>query len=330
MSFNSGPIDVLCIGNAIVDILARVEDDFLFEQNIIKSSMTLIDEEAANALYDAFPQSREISGGSAANTAAGIGSFGGKAAFMGKVAKDMLGRVFTHDLRAQGVQFDVSPLENGPETARCLVAITPDAHRSMSTYLGASSLFGARDLDQEVIRSSAITYMEGYLFDREPAKQAFVEAAEIARSANRKTAITLSDLFCVDRHRASFLHLIRGHMDIVFANEPELLSLYQTTQLAGALDRVRVDTEFAVITMGANGSLIIHGDEEVRIPATPVDHIMDTTGAGDLYAAGVLYGLAAGLTLDRCGELGAKAAAEIISHYGARPEQNLSGFLQGD
>lgn len=329
MSIRPAPIDVLCIGNAIVDILARVEDDFLFEQNIIKSSMTLIDEDQANALYDVFPPSREISGGSAANTAAGVGSFGGKAAFMGKVAKDALGRIFTHDLRAQGVKFDVPMLENGPETARCLVAITPDAHRSMSTYLGASSLFGAEDLDPDTIRASAITYMEGYLFDREPAKKAFVEAAEIARSANRKTAITLSDLFCVDRHRASFLHLIRGHMDIVFANETELLALYQTTQLNGALDQVRKDTEFAVITMGARGSLIIHGSEEVPIPATPVASIIDTTGAGDLYAAGVLYGLASDLSLELCGELGAKAAAEVISHFGARPEMNLSQYLHG-
>ncbi len=319
--------DVLGIGNAIVDIIATVPEDFLFEQEITKGSMTLIDQDRAQSLYARFPAATEASGGSAANTIAGVSSYGAKGAYLGKVANDDLGDIFSHDLKAIGVSYSVPRLKDGPQTARCLIAVTPDAQRSMSTFLGASSLFCADDLDADLIRDSQITYMEGYLFDRDAAKQAFVEAAEIARAAGRKTAITLSDLFCVDRHRAAFLHLIKGHIDIVFANETELLSLYQTTSFDQAVAQIRKDSDFAVVTKGESGSMILSGDETVEIEVCPVDQVVDTTGAGDLYAAGVLYGLASGLSLSRCGELGSKAAAEIISHYGARPAISLDSLL---
>ncbi|MBL4596201.1 MAG: adenosine kinase [Robiginitomaculum sp.] len=324
---NTAKYDVLGIGNAIVDIIATVPNDFLFEQDIVKGSMTLIDQDRAQALYSSFPPATETSGGSAANTIAGIGSFGGKAAFIGKVADDGLGEIFAHDLRASGAAYEVAPLVDGPQTARCLIAVTPDAQRSMSTFLGASAEFCASDLDPEMIRASHITYMEGYLFDLDPAKKAFVEASEIARAAGRKTAITLSDLFCVDRHRASFLHLIRNSIDILFANEIELLSLYQTMSLDDALAQVRNDSGFAVVTLGEKGSLIMDGETLVEIPAASVERVVDTTGAGDLYASGLLYGLAAGLSLERCGELGSLAAAEVISHYGARSEISLASLL---
>jgi len=320
-------IDVLGIGNAIVDIIAQTPDSFLSEQAITKGSMTLIDEPRARQLYTAFPQASETSGGSAANTVAGIASFGAKTAYIGKVGDDSLGRIFAHDLRAIGVQYQVEPLKNGPESARCLIAVTDDAQRSMSTYLGASATFGADDLDPELIKAAKITYMEGYLFDKEPAKEAFIKAAEIARAAGQQTAITLSDLFCVDRHRSAFLHLIRGHMDIVFANETELLSLYQTASLSSALSEVQKDCKFAVITLGEKGSLILGNSETVEVSAARAEQVLDTTGAGDLYASGVLYGLASGLSLERCGELGSLAAAEIISHYGARPSVSLETFL---
>ncbi len=315
--------DVLGIGNAIVDVIAPVQDAFLTEQSITKASMTLIDEDRASSLYAALPSASETSGGSAANTIAGIAGLGARTAYFGKVANDELGKTFIHDLRATGAGFDVTPLANGPGTARCLIAVTPDAQRSMSTYLGASSLFGMNDLDEDVIRAAAITYMEGYLFDRDEAKAAFVHAAEIAAAAGRKTALTLSDLFCVDRHRQSFLHLVRGHIDILFANEAELLALYETDDFDRALAHVRKDCGFAAVTRSEKGSVLISGDETVLVKAEPIDQVVDTTGAGDLYASGVLYGLSRNLSLAECGRLGSIAAAEIISHYGARAQTNL-------
>ncbi len=315
--------DVLGIGNAIVDVIAPVEDVFLNQQNITKASMTLIDEGRAQSLYDAFPPAQETSGGSAANTIAGAAGLGARTAYLGKVANDDLGQVFAHDLRATSAVFKVPPLDGGPGTARCLIAVTPDAQRSMSTYLGASSLFGVKDLDEAMIADSAITYMEGYLFDKDEAKHAFIRAAEIAASAGRKTALTLSDLFCVDRHRTSFLHLIQGHIDILFANEAELLALYQTSDFDTALDNVRKDSAFCAVTRSEKGSVLIKGAETVHINAEPVNTVLDTTGAGDLYAAGVLYGLSKDLPLAECGRLGSVLAAEIIAHYGARAEANL-------
>ncbi|MBL4616301.1 MAG: adenosine kinase [Robiginitomaculum sp.] len=324
---NPATYDVLGLGNAIVDVIATVSDEFLFQHDITKGSMTLIDQSRAQELYLRLAGASQSSGGSAANTIAGITSFGGKAAFMGKVGNDPLGESFASDLRNAGVFFEVPPLINGPETARCLIAVTPDAQRSMSTFLGASSLFGPEDLDPEVIKSAQITYMEGYLFDRDDAKKAFIKAAEIARSADRKTAITLSDLFCVDRHREAFLHLIKGHIDIVFANETELLSLYQTASIDQAIEQVRKDSSFALVTLSEKGSLIMDGSGIIEIDAVKVDQVVDTTGAGDLYAAGVLYGLANDLPLQRCGELGSAAASEVISHYGARPAISLKILL---
>ncbi len=326
MSLNAR-FDVLGLGNSIVDVIATVPDDFLFERDITKGSMTLIDEERAQTLYNCLPSATKSSGGSAANTIAGIAGFGGKAAFMGKVADDELGETFAKDLHKAGVHFNVPPLVGGPKTARCLIAVTPDAQRSMSTYLGASSLFGPEDLDPDVIRASQIIYMEGYLFDRDAAKRAFVQAAEIAKAAGRKTALTLSDLFCVDRHREAFLHLIRGHVDIVFANETELLSLYQTADLEQALQQVKQDAKFALVTLSEKGSLILDETGVEKIAAVPVENVVDTTGAGDLYASGVLFGLATGMPLAACGALGSKAASEVISNFGARPAVDLRSFL---
>lgn len=320
---NTAKYDVLGLGNAIVDVIAPVEDAFLVEQGITKASMTLIDEARATSLYQAFPSASETSGGSAANTIAGIADLGAKTAYCGKIADDTLGKTFSHDLRATGADFNTTPLLNGPATARCLIAVTPDAQRSMSTYLGASSLFGVEDLDEDAIKNAAITYMEGYLFDRDEAKEAFIRAAEIAAIAGRKTALTLSDLFCVDRHRTSFLHLVRGHIDILFANEAELLSLYETTSFDDALALVRKDCRFAAITRSEKGSILINENDMVVTKAEPVEQVVDTTGAGDLYAAGVLYGLSRDLPLAECGRLGSVVAAEIISHYGARPHANL-------
>jgi sugar/nucleoside kinase (ribokinase family) len=322
--------DVLGIGNAIVDVIAPVEDGFLKAQDITKASMTLIDEARANQLYDAFPPASETSGGSAANTIAGAAGFGAKTSYFGKVADDQLGDTFTHDLCATGTAFNTAPLVGGPGTARCLIAVTPDAQRSMSTYLGASCLFGANDLDEDIIRASAITYMEGYLFDKDEAKAAFVRAAEIAAQAGRKTALTLSDLFCVDRHRSSFLHLVRGHIDILFANEAELLALYETDDFESALQNVRKDCAFAAITRSEKGSVLIHEGQTVIIKAEPVERVLDTTGAGDLYAAGVLYGISNDLPLAECGRLGSIAAAEIISHYGARAQTDLRALAGFD
>ncbi len=315
--------DVLGIGNAIVDVITPVGDDFLNKNEIVKASMTLIDEARAQNLYDVFPPANETSGGSAANTIAGIAGLGASTAYFGKVADDGLGKTFAHDLRATGAVFETAPLVGGPGTARCLIAVTPDAQRSMSTYLGASSLFGVGDLDEDMIRDAAIIYMEGYLFDRNAAKAAFVHAAEIATAAGRKTALTLSDLFCVDRHRHSFLHLIRGHIDILFANEAELLALYETEDFDDALARVRDDCLFAAITRSEKGSVLLSGDDTVHIKAAPVKAVVDTTGAGDLYAAGVLYGLSHDLPLAECGRIGSVAASEVISHYGARAQTDL-------
>ncbi len=322
--------DVLGIGNAIVDVIAPVEDAFLDAHRITHASMTLIDEERASRLYDVFPPASETSGGSAANTIAGCANLGAKTAYFGKIADDELGETFAHDLRAAGASFFTRPLKNGPKTARCLIAVTPDAQRSMSTYLGASSLFGPSDLDAEVIRDAAITYMEGYLFDQDDAKAAFVQAAEIAVSAGRQTALTLSDLFCVERHRDAFLHLVRGHIDILFANEDEILALYETASFDDALSQVRADCRFAAITRGAKGSVLLCKDEVVTVAAEPVEHVVDTTGAGDLYAAGVLYGLSRGLPLAECGRIGSVAAAEIISHYGARAQTPLRDLAELD
>jgi adenosine kinase len=316
--------DVLCIGNAIVDVLARVEDSFLSKHGLTKGMMRLIDEETADRLYDDMGPAVEISGGSAGNTAAGIASFGGRAAYFGKVKNDQLGDVFTHDLRSQGVSFESRRATEGPATARSFILVTPDGERTMNTYLGACGNFKTADVDSDIVAASRIIYMEGYLWDRPEAKEAFQRAAQIARDAGRKTAITLSDSFCVDRHRESFLSLIRQHIDIVFANESEICSLYQTPDFEAARERARADCQIAVLTRSEQGSVIVQRTQTWNVPVHHVVKVIDATGAGDLFAAGFLHGLTIGLPLDRCARLGALAAAEVISHLGARPEVKLA------
>ncbi len=310
--------DVLGIGNAIVDVLAQVDDDFLARQGLVKGAMQLIDEVAAHDLYAAMGPSIEASGGSAANTIAGVASFGCRAAFMGKVRNDELGEVFAHDIRATGVHFDTPAATEGPTTARCLVLVTPDGERTMNTWLGASQNLGPDDVEADLVKASAITYLEGYLWDPPHAKEAFKKAAAIATQAGRKVALTLSDAFCVDRHRESFLELIRGPVDILFANEAEIKSLYQTRTFNDALHAVRADCALAVLTRSEAGSVIVEGEDVHVIGAHPVEKVVDATGAGDLFAAGFLAGLAQGRAVPDCARLGAIAASEIIQQMGAR------------
>ena len=320
--------DVIGVGNAIVDVIASCNDAFLTDQDIEKGAMTLIDEDRARELYAAMAPGKEVSGGSAANTLAGIASFGARGAYIGKVANDELGEIFRHDLNAAGVDYTTAPLKGGPLTARCLINVTPDAQRSMSTFLGASVFFSEDDIDADKIASARITYLEGYLFDRDEAKEAFVKAAEIAKAANRLTSLTLSDSFCVDRHRSAFRQLVRNHVDILFANEAELVSLYEAGSFDEALKAVTAETRIAAITRSEKGAVLIDRGEAISIPAEPVSAVVDTTGAGDLFAAGMLTGLASGLDLQTSGRLGAIAAAEIISHIGARPNVSLRVLAQ--
>lgn len=312
--------DVVGLGNAIVDVIAAVEDEFLDTFDIRKNGMTLIEEARADTLTAAARDARQLSGGSGANTVAGVASFGGRAAYIGKVADDGLGEVFRNDMAASGVPFATPPLVGGVATARSIIFVTPDGARSMNTYLGASVEFSAADVDENVVRDGAILYLEGYLFDKEAAKAAFVHASEIAAAAGRKVALTLSDSFCVERHRDSFHHLIRNHVDILFANEEELLSLYETRDFDAAVEALRAEAPLAAITRSELGSVVIGDGEPIAVPAEPVDQVIDTTGAGDQYAAGFLYGVARGLPLSTCARLGHIAAAEVISHYGPRPE----------
>jgi sugar/nucleoside kinase (ribokinase family) len=315
--------DVLTIGNAIVDVIAKVEDDFVTRENLVKGSMNLIDETRAETLYAHMGPATEVSGGSAGNTAAGIASFGARAAYFGKVRDDQLGRIFSHDMTAQGVHFASEPATEGPATARSFILVTPDGERTMNTYLGACVNLDPSDIDPSVVRDTRVTYMEGYLYDKPAAMEAFREASRMARSANRLTAITLSDSFCVERHRAEFLDLIRRQIDIVFANETELKSLYQTQNYAGAVDAIRKDCAVAVLTRSEKGSMVVRGNETVEVQAHPVKQVMDVTGAGDLYASGFLYGFTRDFDLARCARLGGLAAAEVISHVGARPLVSL-------
>ena len=320
--------DVLGVGNAIVDVLASCDDAFIESHELAKDAMLLIDEARATTLYAAMPPGQEISGGSAANTLAGVASLGGRGAYIGKVADDQLGEVFGHDLRAAGVHYETAPLKDGPATARCLIAVPPDARRAMNTFLGASALLDENDIDADLVKASKIVFLEGYLFDRDEAKSAFVRAAEIARAANRKVALTLSDVFCVERHRDSFRHLVKNHVDILFANEAELKSLYETEDFEAALARVASETKVAAVTRSEKGAVITRGSEMVEVPAEPVEKVLDTTGAGDLFAAGFLTGFARDADLETCGRLGVIAAGEIISHFGARPETDLKKLAE--
>jgi sugar/nucleoside kinase (ribokinase family) len=316
-------LDVVGIGNAIVDVFSAADDALLARLGLQKGAMTLIDTARSEQLYRAMGPGKEVSGGSAANTLAGVASFGGKAGFIGKVADDQLGAIFRHDIRAIGVVFDTPPSPDGPPTARSLIFVTPDAQRTMQTYLGACVELTPEDIDPALVASAKVLYMEGYLYDPPQAKQAFIKAASLAHQAGRKVSLTLSDGFCVDRHRAEFRQLVREHVDLLFANEAEIQSLWEVDSFDAALQATRGACEMAALTRSAKGSLIVAGDEVHVIDAAPLSKLVDTTGAGDLYAAGVLHGYTQGLPLAACGRLGSLAAAEIISHYGARPETSL-------
>ncbi len=320
-------IDVVGIGNAIVDVLAHSEDEFLAREGLVKGTMTLIDADRADALYRMMDPAIEASGGSAGNTMAGIASLGGAGAYIGKVRDDFLGQVYRHDITAAGVRFETPAATTGPGTARCLILVTPDGQRTMNTYLGACVELGPADIVPDVIAAAQITYLEGYLFDPLLAQEAFRKAAAIAHSAGRQVALSLSDPFCVGRHRAAFRDLVDGHVNILFANEAEICSLYETDDFDAAAAAVRGHVAIAALTRSAAGSVVLADGSEHRIAAAPVGRIVDTTGAGDLYAGGFLYGLTRGMPLPICGEIGSLCAAEIISHFGARPEVDLSQLL---
>ncbi len=319
-------LDVVGVGNAIVDVIAMVDDSFIETHGLAKGAMTLIDAERATSLYAVMPPALEISGGSAANTVAGVASFGGSAAHIGKVRNDQLGEVFAHDLRAAGVAFDVPLAAAGPPTGRSLIQVTPDAERTMNTFLGMSTLLEPADIDAELVASAAITYCEGYLWDVDVAKAAIRHTMNVASGAGRLVSLTLSDSFCVDRHRHEWLDLISDMVDLVFANETEVCSLFETEDFDAAAARTADITEVVALTRAAEGSVVISGNERVEVPAVDVSRIVDATGAGDLYASGFLFGMAKGADLARCAELGAVAAAEIISHIGARPQESLGSL----
>jgi sugar/nucleoside kinase (ribokinase family) len=325
----TGLYDVAAIGNAIVDVIAPAAEDFLSAEGLARGAMTLIDEARAAELYERMAPGIEASGGSAGNTVAGVASLGGRAAYIGKVADDALGGIFTHDIRAIGAHFATAPLKGGPATARCLVNVTPDGQRTMSTYLGACVELTAHDIDPQVIENARIVYLEGYLFDPDEARRAFAKAAGLARAAGRKIALSLSDAFVVERHRHALLAFIEAQVDILFANESEISALFQDAGCwSDAARALRGRVEIAALTRGEHGSLILTDDAEHIIAAAPVAKVVDTTGAGDQYAAGFLYGLASGRPLPVCGQLGSLAAAEVIGHYGPRPETSLAELAQ--
>lgn len=320
--------DVVAIGNAMVDVLANMDDDFLARHNMPKGMMTLIDADLAERIYGHIADNGvECSGGSAANTAVGIAAMGGKPAFIGKVADDRLGEVFREDITKSGVHFTTPCLENERPTARCMVIVSPDAQRTMNTYLGACSKLSRKDIDEELIRRTKIVYMEGYLWDRPEAKDALAYAVELAHKHNRKVSLSLSDPFCVNRHRDSFMQLIKNGIDILFCNEDEIKSLFDTDDAETAFEKCKTLCETVVVTRGAKGAVAICGDKRYEIPAEPINRVIDTTGAGDLFAAGYLTGLAQNRPVSECLQMGAVAAAEIISHYGARPEQSLTELM---
>jgi len=323
----SAAFDVLGIGNAIVDVISHADDAFLTKHALNKGSMTLIDEARAEALYASMAPAVEISGGSCGNTMAGVASFGGKGAYIGKVRNDQLGAVFAHDLRATGVAFDTPLATSGPATARCLILVTPDAQRTMNTYLGACTGLGPADIDPKLAGAAQVTYVEGYLWDAPEAKKAVLKAFDAAHAGGRLVSITLSDAFCVDRYREEFRALIRDKVDILFGNESEIKSLYQVESFEAALEATRKEAKIAALTRSEKGSVVIKGGETHVVPAAPVAKVVDTTGAGDLYAAGFLHGFTHDKPLAECARLGGIAAAEIISHVGARPEKALKDLM---
>ena len=325
----SAAYDILGVGNAIFDVLVQTDEAFLQAHGMTKGAMTLIDEQKAAAIYAAMGPAVEISGGSGANTIVGVASFGASAIYVGKVKNDQIGELYAHDIRAAKVAFTTTPAADGPATGCSYILITPDGERTMNTYLGAAQNLRPGDIDAAEVAASRITYLEGYLWDPKDAKDAFLKAAEIAHGAGRKVALTLSDAFCVDRYRAEFLQLMRSNtVDIVFANTTELLSLYETSSFEAALAQLRKDVALGVVTRSEQGCVAVTAADAVHVPAFPVDKVVDTTGAGDLFAAGFLYGLVRDFGLIRAGQLGALAAAEVIQHVGARPQVSLQALAR--
>ena len=320
--------DLVGIGNALVDVLASVEDAFVEAHGLDKGAMTLVDDRRSSAIYDDMPLGQEVSGGSCSNTMAGFASLTGKGAFIGKVGDDQLGKVFRHEMQALGVDFTTAAASDGLGTGSCLVLITPDAQRTMCTNLGAASNLTAADIAEDVIQSAKVVYMEGYLFDPPDAQVAFVEAAKMAHASGRKVSITLSDPFCVDRHRAAFQMFVAGHTDILFGNEEEIKSLYQVDSFDAAMERVRGHCEIACLTRGNKGSVILSAEEVYVIEPLPLNRVVDTTGAGDQYAAGFLYAFTQGMELKRCGQIATLAATEVIGHVGGRPETSLRELVK--
>lgn len=319
--------DVLGIGNAIVDILTHVEDDFLTSEKLPKGGMMLVSDSEASAIYSKLGQGIECSGGSAANTIAGLASMGSRTAFIGKIHNDQLGKVFQHDIRSMGTTFHSEIETSGPPTAHCLVLVTPDAERTMCTYLGACVNLTEDDIDEETVQSSKITYLEGYLWDPEPAKAAFRKAIKVAHDAGRKVALTLSDPFCVERHHKEFVELVKNDIDILFANEDEIKMLYGTDDLTEAANQLQQDCEIGAITYGAKGCIVTDKNEIGHVQGREVKNLVDTTGAGDLFAAGFLQALSVGRGVGECGALGNLVASEVICHMGARPQIDLKRFI---
>jgi sugar/nucleoside kinase (ribokinase family) len=319
--------DVCGIGNAIVDVLAHCDDAFIERMSLNKGAMTLIDTARANALYDAMGSAVEVSGGSAANTIAGVAGLGGAAAYIGKVGNDQLGGIFRHDIRAAGVHFETESATSATPTARSMIFVTPDAERTMNTYLGACVELTPDDVDANIIQHAKVTYLEGYLWDPPLAKQAFLKAANIAHQAGHQISLTLSDAFCVKRYLKEFQDLVRDHVDILFANESEIMALWETDDYARAVDITRKACDLAALTRSEKGSLIVTPENVIEIPAWPVGKVVDLTGAGDLYAAGFLFGYTQGRNLETCGRIASLCAGEIISHFGARPEVPLTELL---
>ena len=320
--------DVVGIGNAMVDVMAKVGDGFLSERKLAKSEMTLVNAQDAGKIYADIMPEREVSGGSAANTVAGLASLGGAPAFIGKVHDDELGQEFSRSIGGAGVDFFTKPLNQGPMTGRSIVLVTPDAERSMFTYLGAAAKLSAEDIDEDIIKSTKIVYLEGYLWDEGEAKEAIKKACELAHKHNKKVAFSLSDKSCVDRHREEFLKLISDSVDILFGNEEEIKALFQEADFYKTLDMIKTEVETAAITRSDKGSVIVNGRTKTFVEAEKVENVVDTTGAGDLYAAGFLYGYTQERSLGTCALIGGIAAAEIISHYGARPDVSLRGFVR--
>ena len=321
-------LDVVGIGNALVDVITPCDDEFVTSHGVVKGSMTLIDTDRAESLYRAMGPGVEMSGGSAANTMTGIASFGGRAGYVGKIAADQLGDVFAHDLRAVGVAFESQPARLGVPTGRSLILVTPDAQRTMNTYLGVAELLNPGDIDDAFVASGRVTYLEGYLWDRPEAMEAYRKAAAITHSAGGKVALTLSDSFCVERHREAFLDLVAEEVDILFANEAEITALFEVAHFDHALIEVRRLCEVAALTRSERGSVVAVDDEVVAVDAAPVERVADTTGAGDLYAAGFLFGFTQGYDLPTCGRLASVAAAEVITHVGARPLTSLARLAE--